>query len=253
MTAYTLRDERYRTCRLVFVLQDGGQRHRTANAHLSTGAQGDYAIVYVPAHAEPVNAPTRQPDWVDSRNGYAMYDFTSHQDALDFLCALYGLDAPQPDPEPVDTTQEAGSLPLEVSPCIAAMSLPAPAACTAAAAPVEPAKSKPSIPMPTCAASAAAAADALTPCESTPGRIDVAGGTLPATATATTSRTASAQPGASITPTTPLTSRESSTSASAYRSVSAFPLLGRDVIHIAPLFWGRAYPHPEHSNPRNRQ
>ncbi|WP_431025030.1 hypothetical protein [Halomonas sp. H5] len=153
MTTYALRNERYRTCRLVFVLQDGAQRHRTANAHLSTGAQGDYAIVYVPAHAEPVNAPSRQPDWVDSRNGYAMYDFTSHQDALDFLCALYGITPDQP-------TQDADAESLEAS------------------------------------------ADTLNRVE---------------------------------------------------RTVPAFPLLGRDVIHIAPLFWGRAYPHPDHSHPRNRQ
>ncbi|MGM0784630.1 MAG: hypothetical protein ACQEUM_10990 [Pseudomonadota bacterium] len=102
MTTYTLLQEPCRNGFLAAVLIDGGQRHRTASASFTTGPQGDFAIVFVPPRAELVNAPDRQPDWVNDTSGHAMYDFTTHQAALDFLCALYGLDVPQPDPEPVD-------------------------------------------------------------------------------------------------------------------------------------------------------
>lgn len=152
MSAFTLHRQAYSqgAFTVCYVRQEGGSRQRYAHAHFSIGRLGEFAIVTLPAHAVTVNPPPRDPDWIDDTSGRVMWDFSSHQDAIDFLCHLYG----------IATAEDAEGQPLEAS------------------------------------------ADTLN-------RV--------------------------------------------LRTVPAFPLLRRDAIHTAPLFWGRGYPHPDHPHPRNRQ
>lgn len=81
-----------------------------------------------------------------TREGVRTYDFATRQEALDFLCSLYGIDASQPDPEPTHAPQPADTPSPVQQVTVSPRSVPAPLARDVVPCPVPTAPGRPTGP-----------------------------------------------------------------------------------------------------------